>query len=134
MRCPSCNEPALALELNGVEIDRCPACAGIWLDEEEVAWLSDRSNATTHTLTTALEKGPQGPKAKRRCPRCRRVMRLDVLLSVELDRCPAGHGMWFDAGEVDVFLAAAHEGESAAAAAAIADILGRKQPSAPPTD
>lgn len=134
MRCPNCNEPALALELDGVEIDRCPACAGIWLDEEEIAWLSDRSSGTSHSLTAALEKGPHGPKTKLRCPRCSRVMRLDVLAAIELDRCPAGHGIWFDAGEIEAFLAAASEGESAVAAAAIADILGRKPPPVPTTD
>ena len=134
MRCPNCNEPALALELDGVEIDRCPACAGIWLDEEEIAWLSEQSGATSHALTAALKKGPHGPKAKRRCPRCSRVMRLDVLSAIELDRCPAGHGIWFDAGEIEAFLAAPSEGESAAAAAAIADILGRKPPPVPTTD
>lgn len=134
MRCPSCNEPALALALNGVEIDRCPACKGVWLDEEEIAWLSDRAEGSQQSLTHALEKGAQGPKGKRRCPRCSRVMRQEVLAAVELDRCPAGHGIWFDAGEVEAFLSTATEGEAAAAAAAIADILGRKPPPVPVTN
>jgi len=134
MRCPSCNEPAIALELNGVEIDRCPACAGIWLDEEEIVWLAQRSAAASRPLSGTLLKGAAGPAGKRRCPRCNRPMRQEVLSSVELDRCPAGHGIWFDSGEVETFLAAAHQGDSAAAAAAIADILGRKPPPIPVID
>jgi Zn-finger nucleic acid-binding protein len=134
MRCPACNELAIALELNGVEIDRCPACAGIWLDEEEIVWLAGRSAGTSRPLTDALKKGETGPAGKRRCPRCNRVMRQQALSSVELDRCPAGHGIWFDAGEVETFLAASLDGDSALAAEAIADILGRKPPPIPLTD
>jgi Zn-finger nucleic acid-binding protein len=134
MRCPACNEPAIALALNGVEIDRCPACAGIWLDKEEIAWLSGHSEAASRPLAQALGKGAAGPQGKRRCPRCNRAMRQETLADVELDRCPVGHGIWFDAGEVETFLAGSHEGDSAAAAAAIADILGRKPPPLPVTE
>ena len=134
MRCPACNEPAIALELNGVEIDRCPACAGIWLDEEEIAWLARHSDSGSRPLADALHKGAAGPGSERRCPRCNRAMRQEVLSAVELDRCPVGHGIWFDAGEVETFLAASHRGDSAAAAAAIADILGRKPPPIPAVD
>jgi Zn-finger nucleic acid-binding protein len=134
MRCPACNEPAIALELDGVEIDRCPACAGIWLDEEEIAWLAQRSEDASRPLAEALLRGEAGPAGKRRCPRCNRTMRLEVLSAVELDRCPAGHGIWFDASEVETFLAASHHGDSAAAAEAIADILGRKPPPIPLID
>jgi Zn-finger nucleic acid-binding protein len=134
MLCPACNEPAIALELDGVEIDRCPACAGIWLDEEEIVWLAQRSEGASRPLADALLRGPAGPGSKRRCPRCDRGMRQEILSSVELERCPAGHGIWFDAGEVETFLAACHQGDSAAAAAAIADILGRKPPPIPLID
>jgi Zn-finger nucleic acid-binding protein len=134
MRCPACNEPAIALELDGVEIDRCPACSGIWLDEEEIAWLAPYSETASRPLAEALRKGAIGPDSKRRCPRCDRSMRQGVMSSVELDRCPVGHGIWFDSGEVETFLAGAHQGDSAAAAAAIADILGRMPPPIPLID
>ena len=45
----------------------------------------------------------------RRCPRCR--ARMDHVRApakpdpVILDRCPHGHGLWFDAGELDQVLA-----------------------------
>ena len=134
MRCPACNEPALALELDGVEIDLCPACAGIWLDEEEIAWLARRSEDASRPLADALLKGEVGAAGKRRCPRCNRIMLLEILSAVELDRCPVGHGLWFDSGEVEAFLAASHHGDSAAAAEAIADMLGRKPPPIPLID
>jgi Zn-finger nucleic acid-binding protein len=39
LACPSCGEPLVAMAYGdtGVEIDHCPACAGIWLEEQELA-------------------------------------------------------------------------------------------------
>ena len=36
MKCPACNETLLMSEKNGVEIDYCPKCRGIWLDRGEL--------------------------------------------------------------------------------------------------
>ena len=43
MKCPSCNETLLMSEKNGVEIDYCPNCRGIWLDRGELEKILDRS-------------------------------------------------------------------------------------------
>ena len=32
--CPVTNEPMIALQLSGVEIDYCTACQGVWLTKE----------------------------------------------------------------------------------------------------
>jgi uncharacterized protein len=36
MNCPNCNETLVMSERNGVEIDYCPKCRGIWLDKGEL--------------------------------------------------------------------------------------------------
>ena len=36
MDCPVCREPMIGLEYEKVEVDYCPACAGVWLDEGEL--------------------------------------------------------------------------------------------------
>ena len=36
MRCPVDNEVLLMSERNGVEIDFCPTCRGVWLDRGEL--------------------------------------------------------------------------------------------------
>lgn len=36
MKCPNCNETLLMAERNGVEIDYCPSCRGVWLDKGEL--------------------------------------------------------------------------------------------------
>lgn len=46
MKCPSCNETLLMTDKNGIEIDYCPNCRGIWLDRGELDKIIERS--TTH--------------------------------------------------------------------------------------
>jgi len=36
MNCPNCNVPLAISEKQGVEIDYCPQCRGIWLDRGEL--------------------------------------------------------------------------------------------------
>lgn len=44
MKCPSCPETALVMsERQGVEIDYCPQCRGVWLDRGELDKLIERS-------------------------------------------------------------------------------------------
>ncbi|MFD2514803.1 zf-TFIIB domain-containing protein [Pontibacter locisalis] len=43
MKCPNCNETLLMSEKNGVEIDYCPSCRGIWLDRGELEKIMERS-------------------------------------------------------------------------------------------
>lgn len=44
MKCPSCNETLLMSDKNGVEIDYCPNCRGIWLDRGELDKILERSD------------------------------------------------------------------------------------------
>jgi hypothetical protein len=91
----------LVLELEQIEIDYCPSCRGIWLDSGELEML--------------LEGGPQSEKSHAflsdlsvtekqiRCPKCRKKMakvRPQNNPDVVLDSCMAGHGIWFDKGEL----------------------------------
>lgn len=43
MNCPLCNVPLMMAEKQGVEIDYCPKCRGIWLDRGELEKIIDRS-------------------------------------------------------------------------------------------
>ena len=102
--CPVCRKPMLAYELDGVEIDHCVDCSGTWLDAGELEQITELSGASPGPLTAALDAAVSGSATKRRCPRCSRKLRkLDVGAepTVELDRCPRGHGLWFDHGELD---------------------------------
>ncbi len=44
MNCPSCGEVKLSMtERQGIEIDYCPQCRGVWLDRGELDKIIDRS-------------------------------------------------------------------------------------------
>src|SRR5690606_18675100 len=43
MKCPTCNETLLLSDKNGIEIDYCPSCRGIWLDRGELDKIIERS-------------------------------------------------------------------------------------------
>lgn len=43
MKCPNCNTTLLISDKQGVEIDYCPNCRGIWLDRGELEKIMERS-------------------------------------------------------------------------------------------
>ncbi|MEI6947901.1 zf-TFIIB domain-containing protein [Paraflavisolibacter sp. H34] len=43
MKCPNCNEDLVMSERQGVEIDYCPHCRGVWLDRGELDKIIERS-------------------------------------------------------------------------------------------
>ena len=43
MNCPSCNVTLVLSERQGIEIDYCPNCRGIWLDRGELDKLIEKS-------------------------------------------------------------------------------------------
>lgn len=43
MKCPNCNVPLIMTERQGIEIDYCPQCRGIWLDRGELDKIIERS-------------------------------------------------------------------------------------------
>ena len=44
MNCPNCHETLQMTERQGVEIDYCPKCRGVWLDRGELDKLIERSS------------------------------------------------------------------------------------------
>ena len=43
MKCPNCEETLVMTERQGVEIDYCPKCRGVWLDKGELDKILERS-------------------------------------------------------------------------------------------
>ena len=108
MLCPDCHDEMLILEYNNVEIDYCDECSGIWLDEGELQLLLGSSDGDSPVLTALTEKVKDPVKTERQCPVCAKRMHLvdiplssdDAQVTVEIDKCPRNHGLWFDNGEL----------------------------------
>jgi len=44
MKCPTCKEPSLVMtDRQGIEIDYCPECRGVWLDRGELDKIIERA-------------------------------------------------------------------------------------------
>ena len=43
MKCPNCNETLAMTERQGIEIDYCPNCRGVWLDKGELDKIIEKS-------------------------------------------------------------------------------------------
>lgn len=51
MKCPTCKEISLVMtDRQGIEIDYCPECRGVWLDRGELDKLIERAERRAATL------------------------------------------------------------------------------------
>ncbi|MFN3653350.1 MAG: zf-TFIIB domain-containing protein [Armatimonadota bacterium] len=64
MNCPVCAIPLTLAERQGVEIDYCPQCRGVWLDRGELDKIIDRSAGLTSPGTPPPGGGPR-PREER---------------------------------------------------------------------
>ena len=107
--CPVCKLPQVIVEWGDVELDVCVDGCGTWFDADELRHLFATAGAPERVADLeqrlrALPKRSDGPRP-RRCPRCR--VRMQHVADpqqpeqIVLDRCPHGHGLWFDAGELE---------------------------------
>ena len=95
----------------GVVIDVCPHCSGVWLDAGELEALQKTQDSDFREVTTtdldqvraaedmgrALSEGPRG------CVVCdAELVKKEYAFTsqVMIDNCPNGHGMWLDKGEL----------------------------------
>lgn len=63
MPCPVCTVPLVMSERQGVEIDYCPQCRGVWLDRGELDKIIERSARETPAPQpqAAPQAVPQAP-------------------------------------------------------------------------
>ena len=51
MKCPNCEETLVMTERQGVEIDYCPKCRGVWLDKGELDKIIEKSQESSRMQT-----------------------------------------------------------------------------------
>lgn len=59
MNCPICMIPLNIAERQGIEIDYCPKCRGVWLDRGELDKIIERS--MSETSSRAQSERPERP-------------------------------------------------------------------------
>jgi hypothetical protein len=65
MKCPIDNETLVISERNGVEIDYCPRCRGVWLDRGELDKIIERSDV----LPAAADDARRGSQRRGNKPK-----------------------------------------------------------------
>ena len=101
MNCPTCKTSELrpVLTKQGVEVDYCDSCGGIWLDKGEIFHFTKRRKELANSLKSGVQ---QARPTSRQCPKTGEALQELPLFdgTLVIDYCPASGGMWFDKGEL----------------------------------
>jgi Zn-finger nucleic acid-binding protein len=112
-QCPRCKNGLREWDYEGIQLDQCPSCRGYWCDQGELREILRRRemefSSKDHQEIKA-EKGraqvnsrPEDSASELKCVLCQALMErfnYDYSSGVILDRCPRGHGLWFDEQEL----------------------------------
>lgn len=123
MNCPNCNNRNVKFVYNGVIIDQCKSCGGIWLDRGELYLILNnipllqssnynllknkscpsRSQIICLNTERLLEKRVMinNDNINLICPRCNVELEDYTYFGIDLDYCVECNGMFFDKGELE---------------------------------
>jgi Zn-finger nucleic acid-binding protein len=99
MKCPNDGADLAPAKRDGIEVEACPKCDGMWLSGQELNQLEDEAFRLGDEEKGTLVASPRD--TTRACPQCGKPMKsFDYrFYDLELDFCEDGHGYWLDAGE-----------------------------------
>lgn len=114
--CIKCDRALQRIDVLGVEIDRCPACGGLWLDAGEIEQLSDQLHSTEqgagleaaiHSLggdhggaAAPAATTDAGAAAGKPCPACAGKLAVVSFGESTIVLCGACDGVFLDKGEL----------------------------------
>lgn len=104
MECPRCKPALVVHKVEGVEVDKCPECGGLWFQEGEVQTAKDAAAPDLRWLDFDMWQHMDQYHYSVQdliCPQCTIPM-LAVRYgdtNVQVDYCPVCQGMWLDEGE-----------------------------------
>ena len=115
MKCPKCKvENLKEIKINGIKIDRCEHCGGLWFDKYELKITRDHRDKNLSWLDFDLWKDENKLVVSGRsinCPRDEKPLfkikckNTDVMVDV----CLECHGVWLDKNELDKIISALKE-------------------------
>ncbi|MCP4680051.1 MAG: zf-TFIIB domain-containing protein [Deltaproteobacteria bacterium] len=103
--CPRCPDIKLdEIEVDEVVVDRCPRCAGIWFDADEIIQIVGRESKLRRI--DSIVPPPDAVEESMECPRCTDVHLRKIAVKEDEDRlyvihrCISCVGNWLDRGEL----------------------------------
>jgi Zn-finger nucleic acid-binding protein len=127
--CPKCDAGLFIVHMRDIEVDVCPRCRGVWLDAGELEQLAG-ATGDDPLLRFQTQVGGVPATRKHLCPRCDAALLEIATGKLTLERCPRGHGLWFDENELAQLLATFPPETGASKAASLLSELFGMQPSA----
>jgi Zn-finger nucleic acid-binding protein len=115
MDCFRCRQAMKKANRDGVLVDACDTCGGVWLDAGELEVLErkeaqGRSELVRQARQEVAEESRQILKVVGLCPKCQRVrLKQVVKRGVQLDFCPDCQGLFFDDRELERALKASKD-------------------------
>ena len=99
MKCPNDNTDLVQTKRDGLEIEACDKCSGMWLSPQTLEKLEDEAFHLGDDEKGTLAFSPT--PTTRKCPQCAKPMqRFNYrFYDLELEFCEDGHGYWLDADE-----------------------------------
>jgi Zn-finger nucleic acid-binding protein len=99
LRCPEDGHALVRREVDGRPIGSCRHCHGLWISGPAAA---ETQLPPQHIPIESRRAMPQPSDAgPRYCPQCTGLMRSQRHAGLSIERCPACHSAWLDAGEFD---------------------------------
>ena len=95
--CPECHQNFALVQMRDVTVDYCTRCRSCWFDPGELGLVA----GTAHDIPAVLGAGRAG---KYGCPICDKPMRETTYckpFNLLVDRCPSGHGVYLEQGELE---------------------------------
>lgn len=119
IQCSACSHTMIEVQEDGVDIDVCPSCGGVWCDVGELETLIDIKQTTESQQNDGVLRQSNGHASPsndqnglRSCPICSRPMARENFSKssgVIVDRCRF-HGFFLDKDELDQIVAFAAKG------------------------
>ena len=112
MKCPKDgSQLARCLYEADIEVDECPKCHGIWLDEGELERIqrstekdySEELKGIPNTVARAYAMARAKAEGEWGCPTCERTLarrEYGYCSQIMIDVCPTCRGVWLDKGEI----------------------------------
>ena len=105
MNCPKCLTELATLDVDGLEVDSCPSCQGIWFDNDELRQGKDLSDENLVWMDFEIWKKTDCFKLQPgiHCPKCALMMGSMLYgdTHVTIEHCSKCRGVWLDEGEFE---------------------------------
>lgn len=101
-RCPHCRKRLVGVDVDGVKLQGCGRCGGVWVDNESALRILGAPKRIFVELSTRAAKNAQIGATRSSqpvCAVCPALLDKTVIHRITLDIC-SDHGSWFDAHEL----------------------------------